>query len=108
MARLAGNLLRLARAERGWTQRQLAEAAGVPVSTVGRIEAGLRQPSMLTVQRLLAAADTDLRVQLEPYEDHDDVLDARDQQRTTRERAVAETAHTKNVAAFRSATRTSR
>ena len=32
--RLAGNLLRLARAQRGWSQRRLAEAAGVPVSTV--------------------------------------------------------------------------
>lgn len=42
-ARLAGNLLRLARAQRGWSQRQLAEAAGVPVSTVARIESGTRR-----------------------------------------------------------------
>lgn len=75
--RLAGNMLRLARAQRGWSQRQLAEAAGVPVSTVARIESGARQPSLVTVSRLLAAADLELRARLEPYDDHDDVLDAR-------------------------------
>ena len=73
--RLAGNMLRLARAQRGWSQRQLAEAAGVPVSTVARIESGARQPSLVTVSRLLAAADLELRARLEPYDDHDDVLD---------------------------------
>lgn len=103
MERLAGNLLRLARSQRGWTQKQLAQAAGVPVSTVGRIEAGMRQPSLVTVQRLLAAADTDLRVRLEPYEDHDDVLDARDRQRSPSEREAAEARHQENVAAFRAA-----
>lgn len=75
--RLAGNLLRLARAQRGWSQRQLAEAAGVPVSTVARIESGTRQPSLVTISRLLAAADLEMRARLEPYDDHDDVLDAR-------------------------------
>ncbi len=74
--RLAGNLLRLARIERGWSQRQLALVAGVPSSTVGRIEAGLRQPSLVMLSRLLAAADLELRVRIEPYDDHDDVLDA--------------------------------
>lgn len=75
--RLAGNMLRLARAQRGWSQRQLAAAAGVPVSTVARIESGARQPSLVTVSRLLAAANLELRARLEPYDDHDDVLDAR-------------------------------
>lgn len=75
--RWAGNMLRLARGRRGWTQRRLAEAAGVPVSTVARIESGVRQPSVVTLSRLLAAADLELRARLEPYDDHDDVLDAR-------------------------------
>jgi transcriptional regulator with XRE-family HTH domain len=75
--RMAGNLLRLARQRRSWSQRQLAEAAGVPVSTVARIESGARQPSLVTISRLLAAADVELRVRLEAYDDHDDVLDAR-------------------------------
>ena len=85
--RLAGNLLRLARAQRGWSQRRLAEAAGVPVSTVARIESGARQPSLVTISRLLAAADLELRARLEPYDDHDDVLDARLGAMTPKEQA---------------------
>lgn len=75
--RMAGNLLRLARQQRNWSQRQLAEASGVPVSTVARIESGARLPSLVTISRLLAAADLELRARIEPYDDHDDVLDAR-------------------------------
>jgi hypothetical protein len=42
--RPAGNLLRLARARMGMSQRELAEAAQVPQSTIARIESGARQP----------------------------------------------------------------
>jgi len=31
----------------------------------------------VTISRLLAAADLELRARLEPYDDHDDVLNAR-------------------------------
>lgn len=31
----------------------------------------------MTIGRLLAAADVELRARIEPYDDHDDVLDAR-------------------------------
>lgn len=74
---LAGNLLRLARMRRGLSQRQLAEAAGVPQSTVARIETYRQQPTLPLLARLLAAADLELRTRLEDYDDHDDVLDAR-------------------------------
>ncbi len=99
--RLAGNLLRLARAQRGWSQRQLAEAAGVPVSTVARIESGTRQPSLVTISRLLAAADLELRARLEPYDDHDDVLDARRMALTPEQQAqhAAAFEHTSQVLA---------
>ncbi len=90
--RLAGNLLRLARVQRGWSQRQLAEAAGVPVSTVARIESGTRQPSLLTISRLLAAADLELRARLEAYDDHDDVLDARRSAMTSEQHEQADSA----------------
>lgn len=99
----AGNLLRLARVQRGWSQLQLAQAAGVPASTVGRIEAGQRQPSVVTLTRLLAAADFDLRMRLEPYDDHDDVLDALAARRTPEEQAAVAARHEVNVQAFRSA-----
>ena len=74
--RLAGNLLRLARADAHLSQRALAASAGVPQSTIGRIEAGAMQPTIPLLYRLLAAAGAELRVRLEPYDDHDDVLDA--------------------------------
>lgn len=74
---LAGNLLRLARMRRGLSQRQLADLAGVPQSTVARIETHRQQPTLPLLARLLAAADLELRTRLEDYDDHDDVLDSR-------------------------------
>jgi transcriptional regulator with XRE-family HTH domain len=74
---LAGNLLRLARMRRGLSQRQIAEVAGVPQSTVARIESHRQQPTLPLLARLFAAADLELRTWLEDYDDHDDVLDAR-------------------------------
>ncbi|MDQ2738563.1 MAG: helix-turn-helix domain-containing protein [Actinomycetota bacterium] len=74
--RLAGNLLRRARAEKDLTQRGLALAAGVPQSTVARIESGAQQPSLPLLARILVAVDLEPRIALAPYEAHDDVLDA--------------------------------
>lgn len=71
----AGNILRVARAKRGLTQRQLAASAGVARSTVGRIESGAVQPTIPTLAKLLAAIDLELRVRIEECDDHDDVLD---------------------------------
>lgn len=99
----AGNLLRLARLERGWSQRLLAEAAGVPTSTVGEIESGSRQPTLPVLYRLLAAADLDLRPQLGPYDDHDDVLDASRSQMGDADRGAADALHQRNEAVLASA-----
>lgn len=54
--------VRQARHARGWTQRTLAVRAGVPQSTVGRIEAGLVDPRSRTVDRLLRACERELQV----------------------------------------------
>ena len=62
---LAGNLLRLARKRSGLSQRQLAEAAGVPQSTVARIETYRQQPTLPLLGRLFAAAGLELRTRLE-------------------------------------------
>src|SRR5438067_4662092 len=72
---VAASLLRLARIRAGVSQRQLAEAAGVPQSTVARIESGAMQPTLPLLYRLLAAVDLEPRIRLETYDDHDDVLD---------------------------------
>ena len=47
------DLLRWARGRAGLTQRRLAALAGVPQSTVSRIESGAIDPRISTVQRLL-------------------------------------------------------
>jgi transcriptional regulator with XRE-family HTH domain len=47
--------LRTLRRRRGWTQDQLAEAAGVGPATVARIEAGGAQPRVSTMTRIAAA-----------------------------------------------------
>jgi len=53
-------MLRWARRRAGFTQRELAERAGVPQSTIARIEAGAVDPRVSTLRNLLRACDTDL------------------------------------------------
>lgn len=74
--KVAAGLLKLARLEKGLSQRALATAASVPHSTVARIESAAMQPTLPLLYRLLAAANLELRIRLETYDDHDDVLDA--------------------------------
>jgi transcriptional regulator with XRE-family HTH domain len=73
--RLAGNILRIARVRVGLSQRELAEAAHVPQSTIARIESGTRQPSLPLLARILAAIDLELRITVADYDAHDDILD---------------------------------
>ena len=82
----AGNVLRVVRAKTGLTQRQLAEKAGVPYSTIAKIESGARQPTHPTMAKILAGVDLSLSTRLVPYDDHDDVLWEQDQQRSAAER----------------------
>ena len=56
----AARLLRHARKRAGLTQRQLAQAAGVPQPAVARIEAGSVSPRTDTLERLLIAAGSSL------------------------------------------------
>ncbi|MGH3676164.1 MAG: helix-turn-helix transcriptional regulator [Mycobacterium sp.] len=83
----AGNVLRVVRAKAGLTQRQLAEKAGVPYSTIAKIESGNRQPTHPTMAKILAAVDLSVSTQLVPYDDHDDVLWVQEQRRSPAERA---------------------
>lgn len=78
----AGNTLRIARAKTGLTQRELAAKAGVPYSTIAKIESGTRQPTHPTLAKILAAADLALSTRLVPYGDHDDVLWQQEPQRS--------------------------
>jgi transcriptional regulator with XRE-family HTH domain len=63
--RVAGQLLRQARAEKHLSQRGLAALAGVPQSTVARIEGRHMQPSFPLIYRILGAAGLRPRTVLE-------------------------------------------
>ena len=82
----AGSVLRVVRAKTGLTQRQLAAKAGVPYSTIAKIEAGARQPTHPTMAKILAAVDLSLSTRVVPYDDHDDVLWEQEQRRSPAER----------------------
>jgi transcriptional regulator with XRE-family HTH domain len=83
------------------SQRQLAEASGVPQSTIARIESGARQPSLPLLARILAAVDLEPRITLEQYDAHDDVLDADDSRLDGAQRAARRVAQDKFVAELR-------
>jgi transcriptional regulator with XRE-family HTH domain len=57
-------IVREARRRAGLTQAELAERAGVPRSTVARIESGARTPSVELVERLVRAAGLEVTVAL--------------------------------------------
>jgi len=71
---VAWALLKQIRARPGLTQRQLAERAGKAQSEIARIERGRQDPSLTTLQGLARAGGFDLRIQLVPHDDHDEVL----------------------------------
>jgi len=50
-----GSAVRAARAQRGWSQERLAEAADLNRSYLGEIERGLVSPSLATLEKLAVA-----------------------------------------------------
>lgn len=72
----AGNLIRLARRDAGISQRELARRAKTSQATLSAYESGKKSPSLDTLARIVRAAGQDLRIQLVPYDDHDDVIAA--------------------------------
>lgn len=59
-----------ARLQAGLSRRALATKAGVPTSTVSRIEAGQSDPTLSMLERLLAAAGSCLIIEARPVGDH--------------------------------------
>jgi len=68
----AGNLIKLARHEAGFSQRELARRAGTSQATLSAYERGLKSPSLETLAGIVRAAGQDLRIRLEPLDDHDE------------------------------------
>jgi transcriptional regulator with XRE-family HTH domain len=58
------------------SQRELARAAGTSQGAIAAYESGQRAPSLETLVRIVRAAGQDLRIQVVPYDDHDDVMAA--------------------------------
>jgi transcriptional regulator with XRE-family HTH domain len=60
------DLVMIARQRAGITQQQLADRAGHPRESIARWETGAREPSLATLEGLVAACDLDLVVRLAP------------------------------------------
>ena len=54
-----GKHLRKLRDERGWTQEDLADKAGMHFTYIGQIERGLRNPSLVNLEKLAKALKID-------------------------------------------------
>ena len=61
-----GQRVKHLRADRDWTQKQLAISAGMTQSAVARFETGGTTPTLPVLERLAAALDADLIVEVEP------------------------------------------
>ena len=54
------------REQRGWSQRELAARAGMKQPQLVRLESGLVEPKLDTLQRLAEAMDCRVRISFEP------------------------------------------
>jgi transcriptional regulator with XRE-family HTH domain len=97
---VAAGLVLMAREEAGLSQRELAERAGVAQSEIARIESGKREPSIPTLQRILAGAGVELRIRLAPIDEHDQVLATRQARHSDQRRTADEVRHAHNVSQF--------
>ena len=50
-----GELIRVLRRKKGWTQRDLAQAAGVTHTTIVRLERGQHEPNITTIRKVAEA-----------------------------------------------------
>lgn len=102
------HLIREARRRAGLTQAQLAQRAGVPQSTIGRIETGARVPSTALVERLIRAAGFEVRAGLGEPDPETDSLFERTLGRTPRQRFADATRAARFVLRGRRAVRRAR
>ncbi|MBV9101258.1 MAG: helix-turn-helix transcriptional regulator [Candidatus Dormibacteraeota bacterium] len=82
------------------TQRELADAAGVPVTMVSAYERGRREATLPTLLRMLHAAGFELRTHLTPVDAHDESLRVLEDARTPEQRRLRD----REIEMWRSAT----
>ena len=80
------NVVREARRRAGLSQAELAQRAGVPKSTVGRIESGARVPSTEMVESLVRAAGLVVSISLSEPDPGTDSMFERTLRRSPAER----------------------
>ena len=61
---MVGNAIAAARARKGLSQKELAEATGIDQSDLSKIERGLANPSIGTLSRIADAMDAELIVSI--------------------------------------------
>ena len=61
---MVGNAVAAARAKKGLSQKELSELSGIDQSDISKIERGIANPSVNTLNRLAEALDTKLRISL--------------------------------------------
>jgi ribosome-binding protein aMBF1 (putative translation factor) len=66
LAYALGREVRGLREQKGWSQRELAEAAGMTQPAVARCEAGGTMPTLRVLERLATALGAELVVRLAP------------------------------------------
>lgn len=93
------SLLRHARREARLSQRQLAERAGTSQAAIARYEKARVMPDLATLVRLLRACGFDLRLDLQPHDDHDEVLIAENLRRSPAQRVAHNRRATATLAA---------
>ena len=98
---MAAGLIRMARAKAGLSQAELAAAAGLTQQSISAYETGRKEPTLPTLQKLLAAAGFEMRIHLEPTDDHDATLAAYMKSLDAERRAALEEAQQARVAAAR-------
>lgn len=76
MSTWAGDLIKIARLEAEPSQRELARRAGTSQAALSAYESGKKSPTLDTLHRIVLAAGQDLRIQVVPYDDHDDWMAA--------------------------------
>lgn len=74
MTAWAGNLIRIARMDKGLSQRELARRAATSQAAIAAYESGKRSPTLDTLARIIRAAGLDLRIQIAPADSHDEWL----------------------------------
>jgi transcriptional regulator with XRE-family HTH domain len=57
-----GRMIRQKRKEKEWTQQELANASGVHVNWIGRIERGLAEATLSSARKILSALGLEIEI----------------------------------------------